>query len=40
MVKWSEFTPTDFEYDFGADKLGRHHVTFDEAVEFITGWPI
>ena len=33
MVKWSEFTPTDFEYDFDADKLGGHRVTFDEAVE-------
>lgn len=33
MVKWSDFTPTDFEYDFDANKLGRHHVTFDEAVE-------
>lgn len=33
MVKWSEFTPTDFEYDFERDKLGRHRVTFDEAVE-------
>jgi uncharacterized DUF497 family protein len=33
MVKWSEFTPADFEYDFDRDKLGRHRVTFDEAVE-------
>ena len=33
MVKWSEFTPTDFEYDFEADKLRIHHVTFEEAVE-------
>ncbi len=33
MVKWSEFTPADFEYDFERDKLSRHRVTFDEAVE-------
>ena len=33
MVKWSEFTPADFEYDFERDKLANHHVTFEEAVE-------
>jgi uncharacterized DUF497 family protein len=33
MVKWSEFVPADFEYDFDRDKLGKHHVTFEEAVE-------
>ena len=33
MVKWSDFTPTDFEYDFELDKLAQHRVTFDEAVE-------
>jgi hypothetical protein len=33
MVKWSEFAPADFEYDFDADKLARHRVTFEEAVE-------
>jgi uncharacterized DUF497 family protein len=33
MVKWSEFTPSDFEYDFDRDKLAKHHVTFEEAVE-------
>lgn len=33
MVKWSSFTPSDFEYDFENDKLAAHHVTFDEAVE-------
>ena len=37
MVNWSEFTPTDFEYDFVGDKLGRHRVTFDEAVECFFG---
>jgi uncharacterized DUF497 family protein len=33
MVKWSSFTPSDFEYDFENDKLAAHHITFDEAVE-------
>jgi uncharacterized DUF497 family protein len=33
MVKWSEFSPSDFEYDFERDELAAHHVTFDEAVE-------
>jgi uncharacterized DUF497 family protein len=33
VVKWSSFTPSDFEYDFENDKLAAHHVTFDEAVE-------
>ena len=33
MVKWSSFTPSDFEYDFENDKLAAHHVAFDEAVE-------
>ena len=33
MVKWNEFTPSDFEYDFEIDKLTPHHVTFEEAVE-------
>jgi len=33
MVKWSEFTPADFEYDFRRDELGGHHITFEEAVE-------
>lgn len=37
MVKWSEFTPTDFEYDFARDKLEQHRVTFDEAVECFFG---
>ena len=37
MVKWSAFTPTDFEYDFRRDKLGGHQVTFEEAVEFFFG---
>jgi uncharacterized DUF497 family protein len=33
VVKWSSFTPSDFEYDFENDKLAVHQVTFDEAVE-------
>jgi uncharacterized DUF497 family protein len=33
MPKWSEFTPSDFEYDFERDELAAHHVTFEEAVE-------
>lgn len=33
MVKWSEFTPVDFEYDFERDELAAHRVTFEEAVE-------
>ena len=34
MTNWHRFVPADFdEYDFERDKLGAHHVTFDEAVE-------
>lgn len=33
MPDWHRFTPADFEYDFDADKLAQHHVTFEEAVE-------
>lgn len=33
MVKWRDFIPSDFEYDFENDKLAAHRVTFDEAVE-------
>jgi len=33
MVKWNEFTPYDFEYDFENDKLSAHGVSFDEAVQ-------
>jgi uncharacterized DUF497 family protein len=33
MVRWSSFTPSNFEYDFEFDKLAAHHVTFEEAVE-------
>lgn len=33
MVDWNRFSPKDFEYDFEADKLSDHHITFEEAVE-------
>lgn len=33
MPNWKRFIPADFEYDFEADKLGAHNVTFEEAVE-------
>lgn len=33
MVRWNNFTPSDFEYDFESDKLATHHIHFDEAVE-------
>ena len=33
MVKWNDFRPSDFEYDFENDKLAVHGVTFNEAVE-------
>lgn len=41
MVKWDEFIPADFEYDFNKDKLAVHGVTFDEAVEcFLSDYQI
>jgi len=33
VVNWHRFAPADFEYDFERDELGRHGVTFEEAVE-------
>lgn len=33
MVRWHDFEPGDFEYDFERDKLAAHDVTFEEAVE-------
>ncbi|KYC39045.1 hypothetical protein WA1_34225 [Scytonema hofmannii PCC 7110] len=33
MVKWDDFTPYDFEYDFEKDKLAEHGVSFNESVE-------
>lgn len=41
MVDWRRFRPTDFEYDFEADKLAAHGVTFEEAVEcFFAGFEV
>lgn len=33
MPDWNRFTPSDFEYDFEADKLAVHRITFEEALE-------
>lgn len=33
MVKWDDFEPSDFEYDFDNDELARHRVTFEEAIQ-------
>ena len=33
MVNWYEFEPSDIEYDFDADELAAHAVTYDEAVQ-------
>jgi uncharacterized DUF497 family protein len=33
VVDWHRFTPSDFEYDFERDKLSKHSVTLEEAVE-------
>ena len=33
MVNWKSFTPADFEYDFGRDKLAAHRVDLEEAIE-------
>ena len=33
MVHWQEFDPSDIEYDFDADELARHRVTYNEAVQ-------
>lgn len=32
-MKWDEFVPSEFEYDWKKDKLREHSVTFEEAVE-------
>lgn len=32
-MKWDEFIPSEFEYDWEKDKLREHNVTFEEAVE-------
>lgn len=33
MVKWDDFEPSDFEYDFDNDELSRHRITFEEAIQ-------
>ncbi|MCP5096533.1 MAG: hypothetical protein GY943_13355 [Chloroflexi bacterium] len=33
MPDWSRFVPSEFEYDFENDKLHRHGILFEEAVE-------
>jgi uncharacterized DUF497 family protein len=33
LVKWDEFEPADFEYDFDSDELAAHRITFEEAVQ-------
>lgn len=41
MVEWRSFRPSDFEYDYGSDKLARHGVELDEAVEcFFNGFEV
>ena len=32
-MDWSRFIPFDFEYDWEKDKLAKHRVSFEEAVE-------
>jgi uncharacterized DUF497 family protein len=33
VVKWDEFEPSDFEYDFDTDELAAHRITFEEAIQ-------
>jgi len=33
VVKWDEFEPSDFEYDFDNDELAAHRITFEEAIQ-------
>jgi uncharacterized DUF497 family protein len=33
VVKWDDFEPSDFEYDFDNDELSRHRITFEEAIQ-------
>jgi hypothetical protein len=33
MVRWHQFTPSDFEYDFERDKLAAHRISFEETVD-------
>ncbi len=32
-MNWRNFTPSDIEYDFEADKLSEHNLTYEEAIE-------
>lgn len=32
VVNWHNFEPSQFEYDFEADELAHHRITFEEAV--------
>ncbi len=32
-MKWSEFIPSEFDYDWENDKLSHHNITFEEAIE-------
>lgn len=33
MPKWNEFIPSQIEYDFENDELGRHRIDIDEAIQ-------
>ena len=33
MVNWDDFEPSEFEYDFDADELAAHRITFEEAIQ-------
>jgi Uncharacterized protein conserved in bacteria len=33
VVKWDEFEPSDFQYDFDTDELAAHRITFEEAIQ-------
>ena len=40
-MDWSRFIPSDFEYDWEKDKLAKHRVSFEEAVEtFFNGYEV
>lgn len=40
-MDWSRFIPSDFEYDWEKDKLAKHGVSFEEAVEtFFNGYEV
>jgi uncharacterized DUF497 family protein len=35
-MNWRNFVPSNFEYDWEEDHLGRHFISFEEAVETFT----